>query len=119
MHLGNRIHDEELAMVKKFLAGAGLSLTLAFGIAAPAHAAGTASCSSGMYVKAKANVKIRKDTTTNSTALGLFVTGVKACNLAQGQGQKLTVCGATGDVWQKINSRGVTGWIPRTCAIYV
>jgi hypothetical protein len=106
-------------MMRKSLAAAALSLGLAFGIAAPAHAAGTASCSSGMYVKAKTNVKIRKYATTNSTALGLFLSGAKACNVAQGVGQKLTVCGGTSDVWQKIRYGSTTGWIPRTCAIYL
>jgi len=109
--------------MKKTLVGVGLTALMAFGIAAPAQAASTSasatSCSSGMYVKAKTNVKIRATPTTKSTALGLFPGGSKACNVAQGQGQNLTVCGKSSDVWQKIRYGATTGWIPRSCAIYL
>ncbi|MFJ8746733.1 SH3 domain-containing protein [Embleya sp. NPDC127516] len=109
-------------MVKKTLVGAGLVALMAFGLAAPAQAAGTstaaASCSSGMYVKAKTNLKIRATPTTQSTALGVFPGGSRACNVAQGWGQNLDVCGEKSNVWQKIRYGSTTGWIPRACAIY-
>ncbi|MFJ8744704.1 SH3 domain-containing protein [Embleya sp. NPDC127516] len=108
-------------MIKKTLVGAGLVAVMAFGLVAPAQAASTstaASCSSGMYVKAKTSLKIRATPTTKSTALGVFPKGSKACNISQSSGQSLNVCGKRSDVWQEIRYGTTRGWIPRACALY-
>ncbi|NUQ97732.1 MAG: hypothetical protein HOY79_14650 [Streptomyces sp.] len=107
-------------MLKNRVAAAVASAALAvasLSLAAPAEAApvkGAASCWNGS-VTAKESLTIRKGTTANSTALGVFPKGAKACFDSSTGGQKYKRCGKRDDQWSDITYKGIRGNVVTTC----
>ncbi|MFG3253818.1 SH3 domain-containing protein [Streptomyces sp. NPDC048172] len=67
-------------------------------------------------LQAKESVKIRKTGKMSSTALGLLPKGKKACFIKEASGGKTGSCTkGTYKMWNKINYRGVKGWVPSEC----